>query len=251
MTKRLIKILSILNSVLLPFLIKAQEAKPYQIAENNVIIRFAEKREESAAREIAMIAANARLQLTEKYQLAMAAPVEIRLSATTYEFCQVTGRPWWQASIYRGHVIYLQPIRVLRERGILETTLRHELVHQLIDEHGKGNSPAWFSEALAIYHSGEIVFLKPLQKKIDPEELKWFRLEKRLKATTNKAQAERLYFQLYHLGHFLENNFTAEQRRILLAELAQKTSFELACDRAFGVNAIELEQRWLSHWTKR
>ncbi|GEM_PF-3984856 len=236
----------------MPRLLAGQEAKPYQIAENHIIIRFAEKREEAAAREILPIAAGAREELIKKYQfdLAPLSGVEIRLSATTYEFCQVTGRPWWQASVYRSRVIYLQPLRVLRERGILETTLRHELMHQLADAISKGNCPAWLSEALAVYHSGEIALLKPARKKVEENELKLSALEKRLEKMTSQAESERLYFQLYHLGQFLESNFNTTKTQALLLALTT-TSFEQACQEVFGASTAELERRWLAHWADK
>src|SRR5574342_676504 len=124
------RLLIILPAALLPYTVAGQAAKTYQIAENHITVRFAEQRAEPVAHEVLEIAANARQTLAEKYQFASATPIEIRLSTTTYEFCQLTGQPWWQASVSQQRVIYLQPLRLLRERGILETTLRHELVHQ-------------------------------------------------------------------------------------------------------------------------
>jgi hypothetical protein len=44
---------------------------------------------------------------------------------------------------------------VLKQRGILETTLRHELVHVVIDAAGGGQTPRWFAEGIALYVSGE------------------------------------------------------------------------------------------------
>jgi hypothetical protein len=227
-----------------------QQAKTYRLAENNVIIHFAEKHDEPAAREILAIAVSARQQLAEKYQLAFPAPVEIRLCPTTYEFCRMTGQPWWQASIYRRPVIYLQPVRVLRGRGILETTLQHELLHQLVDEHSKGNSPTWLSEALAIYNSGEIAFLKPARKKVEHDELKWNQLERRLEKTTTQADAEHLYFQLYHLGQFMETEFSPKLIAAVLIQLGEKTPFAQACQNILGTSVNELEQRWLLQWAK-
>jgi len=239
--------LAIFKLALILFFAAGQEPKPYQIAENNVIIRFAERREESAAREILIFAVGARQKLAENYQLEFAA-TEIRLSATTYEFCQITGRPWWQASIYRGRVIYLQPARVLRERGILEITLRHELMHQLVEESGKGNSPVWLSEALAVYHSGEIAYLKPaLKKAATAKSLEWNQLEKSLEKMKTKTAAERLYFQLYHLGRFLEAEFEPRKIGVLIKRLAEKSSFDQACREVLGVDAKALEKRWLHH----
>jgi hypothetical protein len=242
--------LPILCLLLVQGLSANRQAKTYRFAENNVIVHFGEKPDESVAREIVAIAANARQQLAEKYHLALPAPVEIRLSPTTYEFCRMTGQPWWQASIYRRPVIYLQPVRVLRGRGILETTLRHELLHQLIDEHSKGNSPTWLSEALAIYNSGEIAFLKPARKKAEHDELKWNQLERRSEKTTNQADAERLYFQLYHLGQFLETEFSPKQIAAVLIQLGEKTPFTQACQDLWGASVNELEQRWLLHWAE-
>ncbi len=232
---------------LLPGIADGQAAKTLQIAENNITIRFTEPQVESIAREVLAMAANARQELAEKYKPAFLASVEIRLSATTYEFCQLTGRPWWQASVYRGRIIFLQPIRVLRDRGILATALRHELAHQLVEEQSRGNSPIWLSEALAIYNSGEIVWLKPARRKIEPTALKWNQLEKRLESTTDQADAERLYFQLYHLGQFLETRFSVEKIVRLLQRLSEKTPFASACREILGENAEEIEQNWLQY----
>jgi len=241
-----------------------QEAK-YQLAENNVVVRFGEIRLESAADEVLALALDARKQLMEKYHLASPAPVEIRLSATTAEFCRRTGRPWWQSSIYRDRVIYLQPVRVLRERGILATTLRHELTHQLVDEHAKGNGPRWLYEALAIYNSGEIEFLKPQSSignfnkesrgkpasqtaKID--RLTWRELENRLQGINSREENEHLYFQLYHLGRFLEQKFQPPQIAALLLQVGKSASLAQACPEALGISAKDLEQSWLQYCAK-
>ncbi len=50
--------------------------------------------------------------------------------------------------------VHLLPLAVLRERGVLERTIRHELVHVMIDEALK-NRPAWVREGAAIYFSGD------------------------------------------------------------------------------------------------
>ncbi len=250
--------------MILALLFTVQEAK-YQLAENNVVVRFGEQRLEPEVHEILTLAVDAREQLIEKYHLTSSAPVEIRLSMTTAEFCQRTGRPWWQSSIYRDRIIYLQPARVLRERGILATTLRHELMHQLVDEHAKGNGPRWLYEALAIYNSGEIEFLKPWdsvenstkenQGKPRPQTAKtghltWRELEKRLQGINRREENEHLYFQLYHLGRFLEQKFQPSQIAALLLQLGKPASLAQACQEALGISAKDLEQSWLQYCAK-
>lgn len=246
--------------VILAFLFNAQAAR-YQLAENNVVVRFGEKRLEAEANEVLALAVDARAQLMKKYRLA-SSPVEIRLNTTTAEFCQRTGELWWQSSIYQGHVIYLQPVRVLRERGILVTTLRHELMHRLVDEHAKGNGPRWLYEALAIYNSGEIEFLKPRpssgnlrnasqEKPALPtaktEGLTWSGLESRLQGINRREENELLYFQLYYLGRFLEQKFQPSQITALLLHLGKPTSLAQACRDALGISAEVLEKKWLQY----
>jgi hypothetical protein len=250
--------------MILAWLFTLQEAR-YQLAENNVVVRFGEKRLEPEAGPVMALAVDAREQLLEKYHLTLPSPVEIRLSATTAEFCQRTGRPWWQSSIYRDRIIYLQPVRVLRERGILATTLRHELMHQLVDEHAKGNGPRWLYEALAIYNSGEIEFLKlrpsngnfnkesqskQASQKVKTDRLTWRELENRLQGINSREESEHLYFQLYHLGRFLEQKFQPPQITALLLQLGKADSLAQACREALGISAKNLEQSWLQYCMK-
>jgi hypothetical protein len=250
-------------SIILTLLFTIQKAG-YQLAENNVVVRFDEKRLESEAQEVLALAVDAREQLMKKYHFTSSS-VEIRLSLTTAEFCRRTGRPWWQASIYRDHVIHLQPMRVLRERGILATTLRHELMHQLVDEYAKGNGPRWLYEALAVYNSGEIAFLKPRSSngnfnkesqgkpalqttKID--HLTWGELENRLQGINSRQENEQLYFQLYHLGRFLEQKFQPNQIAALLLQLGKPASLAQACREALGIDEKDLEHSWLQYSAK-
>lgn len=81
--------------------------------------------------------------------------LEIVINETTGDFVGRTRMPPWAAAATRNNTIELQPITLLKRRGILETTLRHELVHVLIDIIGGGNTPRWFTEGMALYVAGE------------------------------------------------------------------------------------------------
>ena len=50
--------------------------------------------------------------------------------------------------------LHLLPLAVLRDRGVLERTIRHELVHAMADDL-LGKRPAWVREGAAIYFAGE------------------------------------------------------------------------------------------------
>ena len=81
--------------------------------------------------------------------------LKVVFNATTGDFVARTGMPSWASAATRKNKIELQPLAILRQRRILETTLRHELAHALIDALGNGQTPRWLAEGMAIYLAGE------------------------------------------------------------------------------------------------
>jgi SpoIID/LytB domain protein len=78
----------------------------------------------------------------------------IRFHTTTEDFRRATRQPWWVAGSSERSVIDLLPLAVLRRRGILDSTLRHEMVHVLTARALAGR-PMWVREGLAAYFAGE------------------------------------------------------------------------------------------------
>jgi stage II sporulation protein D len=81
--------------------------------------------------------------------------LEIFINETTGDFVGRTGQPAWAAAATRENRIEIQPLETLKRRRILETTLRHELVHTLVDAIGQGRAPRWLAEGLALHLAGE------------------------------------------------------------------------------------------------
>src|SRR5215217_1255731 len=59
--------------------------------------------------------------------------LDLTFNATTGGFVARTGMPPWAAAVTSKNKIELQPLALLKQRQILETSLRHELAHALID----------------------------------------------------------------------------------------------------------------------
>ncbi len=85
-----------------------------------------------------------------------AEPIEVVIFAQTGDFTAETGLPVWSASAMIDGAIYMQPTRVLAARGVLGSTIRHEVCLVLLSRRYGGGMPPWLAEGLAVYHSGEI-----------------------------------------------------------------------------------------------
>jgi stage II sporulation protein D len=78
----------------------------------------------------------------------------LKIYATVAAFRNSTGEPGWIAASTRGRTIQMQPPEVLRDAGTLDSTLRHELLHMLIESYAHPGTPQWFREGLVLYLSG-------------------------------------------------------------------------------------------------
>ena len=76
---------------------------------------------------------------------------KLKVYPTVAAFRDATGEPGWVAASTRGRTIRLQPTDVLRDAGTLESTLRHELLHILVESHAKPGTPLWYREGLVLY----------------------------------------------------------------------------------------------------
>jgi stage II sporulation protein D len=83
------------------------------------------------------------------------ARVQARTWETTEEFIRASGQPGWVAASNDGQSIQLQPLRLLKRKGILDSTLRHELTHLMVGRLRAPQVPRWFEEGLVLYLTGE------------------------------------------------------------------------------------------------
>jgi stage II sporulation protein D len=81
--------------------------------------------------------------------------ITVHVHASTADYIADTGLPGYTAAATRGDRIALQPIDVLKRRGVLMETLRHEYAHAVIDVVSGGRAPRWLAEGLAIHFAGE------------------------------------------------------------------------------------------------
>jgi len=95
-----------------------------------------------------------RQQLASRAEV-LPARVQARTWETTEEFIRASGQPGWVAANNNGQSIQLQPLRLLKRKGILDSTLRHELTHLVVRRLRASQVPRWFEEGLVLYLTGE------------------------------------------------------------------------------------------------
>src|ERR1051325_11692004 len=92
--------------------------------------------------------------------------LELVFNATPGDFVARTALPPWAAAATGKNKIEPQPLSLLKQRRILESTLRHELAHALIDTLSTTQTPRWLSEGLAAYLAGEGKLLRSEERRV-------------------------------------------------------------------------------------
>ena len=120
--------------------------------------------------------------------------MEIRMNESTGDFTSRTGQPWWAAAATKGNRIEFQPLALLKRRGVLTTTLRHEMAHVIIDAISHNRAPRWLAEGFALYLAGEGRSISQYAARgansIED-------LEKRMEHPRTQAEMRALYAQAY------------------------------------------------------
>jgi len=156
--------------------------------------RVARREVESALRTLEAAHADLSRRLDNASLVGGVPTVEVFIHETTGDFVGSTGQPAWVAASTEGRRIELQPLDVLRRRGVLATTFRHEFVHAALEALGRGHAPRWLVEGLAIYVAGEgpqLARNAPRQK-ISPDEL-----EQKLARPGSPQEMRALYAAAY------------------------------------------------------
>jgi stage II sporulation protein D len=111
----------------------------------------------------------------------------LQLFSTIDKYRDETGEPGWVAASTRVHTIRLQPVVLLKNKSILESTLRHELFHLLIESKARAGIPLWFREGLALYFASPENTVSPGVEMTDQQ------LESQLAHPTSREEMERAY----------------------------------------------------------
>jgi len=75
-------------------------------------------------------------------------PITIRAFHSTPAFRDATLAPGWVAAFTEGNWIATQPLSTLASRKLLDSILRHEFLHALVESQAAAGTPLWLREGL-------------------------------------------------------------------------------------------------------
>jgi stage II sporulation protein D len=123
--------------------------------------------------------------LAERVEWPFPPATELRIYPDLDTFRNATEEPGWVAAHTEGRRIDLQPVSVLRAKGVLESTLTHELLHVLIESQGAPGLPVWFREGVVSFLDGASQRDHAAHPPADRE----------LRQTSDAAEARRAYLE--------------------------------------------------------
>jgi hypothetical protein len=150
-------------------------------------------------------------ELENNWGLKVTDKIKINISPTVYDFVKKTHYSKEIGGLYYNGKIYLQPIPVLKRRGVLNSILSHELAHAFLNEYSKNGLPIWLNESFAVYFSNDISRLA----KIGHLSLKHFDDLERLLKTENKRKND-VYFYLGLTMQFFIDTYQQQKVALLL-----------------------------------
>lgn len=113
--------------------------------------------------------------------------VRLQVYPTLDAYRDTTGQPGWVAASTRGNTIRMQPLKELERRGIVESTLRHEIFHVLVEAKAKTATPLWFREGIVLYLANPDAVMRETAAMTDGE------IETVLREPLSREQVQRAY----------------------------------------------------------
>jgi SpoIID/LytB domain protein len=118
--------------------------------------------DEGARAPFLALAAAAKDELAAALGVTPPPRIAVRIHPTTADYEQASGRPWFTSGTIVDGEMHLVPVGMLRDRGMLELTVRRQLT-RLLTERELANKPLWVREGTAL-HFGDLPDSPPVAR---------------------------------------------------------------------------------------
>lgn len=187
--------------------------------------------------ETAALFMQAFTKLSTEYSFHPSRKPEIILYGTVLDFINATGNPGWHGGVTRGNNIFLEPPSILKDKGVLKTTVFHEAAHYFISDVTHGNCPAWLQEGFAAYFSGELNDAKSNKTR------RFSSFDEISHAVTQRKSrsfAASAYLKSSIMTRLLIHQYGYVKLLLAFRFLGQGNSFSSACKKSFDVSPARL-----------
>ena len=137
----------------------------------------------------------------ERTGLQMRTRPQLKVYPTIAIYRDATGEPGWVAASTLGSTVRLQPISTLQRTNSLDSTLRHEFLHMLIESNAKSDTPLWFREGLVVYLAGD-------SSPKDKANMSGERIDRVISSPKTQAEVRLAYRQAAALVRDLDRRYT-------------------------------------------
>ncbi len=118
--------------------------------------------------------------------IALEARATLRTYPTVAAYRDATGEPGWVAASTRGNVIRLQSLESLQRARVLDSVLRHEFLHLLVETRARADTPLWLREGL-------VLWLNESVPKLQHRFLTGERIDRMLRSPANQSELRAAY----------------------------------------------------------
>jgi hypothetical protein len=241
--------MSLTSFGLIAFVIQLHAFPDVRIATDHFIIEYETSVDVSSTQLVSEILETSFSFLVSKKHLPeVTRHIKVHLYGSTSKYVQSNGVKWWLGAVYRGGVIHVQPPAVLQNRGILRTTLSHELVHALFDEARRNGLPDWLNESVAVNSSGEMLHMK-IPTVIDVHSFQ--DLETKTKNVRRRSGLDDTYYLCGLTMEFLLREYGPTKVDSLIKQFDGPNNSVKAVSQAFGEDFHSVEKKWLRYLTSR
>jgi stage II sporulation protein D len=130
--------------------LRVEHYRPAGVQDLELALPVSEEGERTLVSELVR---RARDEMTARAGVPAARSIRLTVYPDVESFGRATGQPWWTSGATDGASIALLPVTMLKQRGRLERTIRHEVTHVLLDG-SLASKPMWVREGAASYFAG-------------------------------------------------------------------------------------------------
>ena len=155
-------------------------------------------------------------------------------------FEEWTGREFWHYSHLQADTMVLQPVPILKRRGLIEYAIPHEYIQWAMTHFTGSRAPRWFEEGMASFavHEGFI-----LEENVDPvygtQPWTTEEIDRILADEASLAETRAAYYKSYRLVEALAKRFGEAGLNEVVSNMNQGMSLDASFQAALGVGYDE------------